>query len=278
MVVFPNAKINLGLNVLRKRADGYHDIETVMCPVGWRDVLEVVPAKGAVTTLSVSGRAVNCPVEKNLVMRAWRALENVVGELPPVDIYLHKVIPDGAGLGGGSADASFALMAFNDLLSLGLDKRRLASVAAGLGADCPFFIYNSPMLATGTGIELAPIDVRLAGYTVAIVKPPVSVPTSQAYAGVVPQLPAQSLREWDFCKSPGLWRESVCNAFEPSVVAAYPEIGEVKTVLESLGAEYCSMSGSGAAVYGIYSGDCDNLAERVRKSLPWCDAYVGALE
>ena len=139
MILFPNAKINLGLDILRRRPDGYHDIETVMIPVPWCDVLEIVPAKGSETTLTVSGRRVDCPPEKNLVMKAYRALAETV-ELPPVDIFLRKIIPDGAGLGGGSADAAFTLRGLNELFALGLSDSRLAEIAAGLGADCPFFI------------------------------------------------------------------------------------------------------------------------------------------
>lgn len=137
MIVFPNAKINLGLAITGRRPDGYHDIETVMYPVGWTDILEIVPSKSGVTELFTSGRRVECPPESNLVMKAYRALDAIT-MLPPVSIYLHKVIPDGAGLGGGSADAAFALKALNTMLNLGLDYKRLEEIAATIGADCPF--------------------------------------------------------------------------------------------------------------------------------------------
>ena len=185
MITFPNAKINLGLDILRRREDGYHDIETVMVPVPWHDVLEIVPAKGEETTLTVTGRHVDCPPEKNLVMKAYRALEREVS-LPPVDIYLRKIIPDGAGLGGGSADASFTLRALNELFALGYNDEQLARVASTLGADCPFFIYNRPMLCTGTGTDMEPIDVDLQGLDILIAKPDVSVPTAAAYSHTTP--------------------------------------------------------------------------------------------
>lgn len=262
MILFPNAKINLGLDILRKRPDGYHDIETVMIPVGWRDILEIVPAKGDVTTLTVTGRDVNCPPEKNLVMKAYRALSERVA-LPPVDIYLRKIIPDGAGMGGGSADASFTLRGLNEMFALGLSDEALADVAATLGADCPFFIYNRPMLCTGTGTEMTPINVSLRGLTLVIVKPPVSVPTATAYSHTVPQYPPTPLRE-AISRPLEEWKGLVKNDFEPSVFPAYPTIEELKEKLIESGAVYASMSGSGSAVYGLFKGDIlsDTLTER----------------
>lgn len=217
MILFPNAKINLGLNVVRRRPDGYHDIETLFYPVPWRDILEIVPAAGDTTTLTVSGRAVDCPAEKNLVMKAYRALDSVT-PLPPVDIYLHKVVPDGAGLGGGSADAAFTLTGLNELFALGFSKEKLAGIAATIGADCPFFIYDTPMLATGIGDVFTPVALDLSGYTLVIVKPQVSVSTKEAYACIRPEAPAYNLAEvaaapiasWTAtsCPSPKIGRRS----------------------------------------------------------------------
>ena len=150
MIAFPNAKINIGLFITARRPDGYHDIATVMMPADWCDILEIVPAKDDVTTLTVTGRSVDCPPEKNLVMRAYRAMEERYN-LPPVDIFLRKIIPDGAGLGGGSADAAFTITTLDRLFGLGLSADVMAGIAATIGSDCPFFIYNRPMLATGTG-------------------------------------------------------------------------------------------------------------------------------
>ena len=163
MIFFTTCKVNIGLNIVARRQDGYHDIETLMVPIDWHDVLEIVPAKGDKTTLTVLGRQVDCAPEDNLVMKAYRALDAVT-PLPPVDIYLEKIVPDQAGLGGGSADASFTLTGLNEMFSLGLSKERLAEIAATLGADCPLFVYNRPMLATGTGTTLQPVDIDLTHY------------------------------------------------------------------------------------------------------------------
>ncbi len=273
MVVFPNAKINLGLNIVARREDGYHNIETIMYPVKWCDVLEIVPAKGSETTLTVTGRKVDCPPEKNLVMKAYRLLNEIV-DLPAVDIYLRKIIPDGAGLGGGSADASFTLMCLNQLFNLNLSDEQLAEIASHIGADCPFFIYNRPMLATGIGTVFTPVNIDLSGYKVAIVKPDVSVPTAKAYAGVTPQLPCHNLKE-SITTPPSTWTEILKNDFEPSVFSAYPSIANVKERLKSLGAEYVSMSGSGSAVYGIFKDDI--LSEDLKNQFHGHDIFVGEM-
>ena len=253
MILFPNAKINLGLDILRRRPDGYHDIETVMIPVPWCDVLEIVPAKGSETTLTVSGRRVDCPPEKNLVMKAYRALAETV-ELPPVDIFLRKIIPDGAGLGGGSADAAFTRRGLNELFALGLSDSRLAEIAAGLGADCPFFIYNRPMLCTGIGTEFTPAEVSLSGLTIVIVKPPTSVPTAEAYRHITPSIP-QTPIAGIISRPISEWRGRLKNDFEPSVFPAYPSVSEIKEKMEGLGAVYTSLSGSGSSVYGLFDND-----------------------
>lgn len=270
MILFPNAKINLGLDIVRKRPDGYHDIETVMMPIPWRDILEIVPARGEETTLTVSGREVNCPPEKNLVMKAYRALEARV-ELPAVDIYLRKVIPDGAGLGGGSADAAFTLRGLNELFALDLSDETLAEIASGLGADCPFFIYNRPMLCTGTGTDMEPIDIDLSGLTLAVVKPQVSVPTAEAYSHTSPRLPEVALRE-SIRRPLESWQGVVKNDFEPSVFPSYPSIAAIKSQLLDAGAIYASMSGSGSAVYGIFKDDI--LADTLSQQFAGCSVFV----
>ncbi len=252
MILFPNAKINLGLYITEKRPDGYHNLLTAFYPVGWRDILEIVPARGVETTLTVSGRGVDCPPEENLVMRAYRALAEKV-PLPPVDIYLRKVIPDGAGLGGGSADASFAIMGLNSLFGLGLTSEEMADVAVGIGADCPFFVYNRPMIATGIGDVLSPVEVCLADMPILIVKPRVHVPTRNAYSGVVPRVPDVDLRS--ILASPvDTWQGRLINQFEETVFPAHPAIAALKEELLAMGASYVSMSGSGASVFGIFPG------------------------
>ena len=270
MILFPNAKINLGLDILRKRADGYHDIETVMVPVPWHDILEIFPARGTETTLTVSGREVACPVEKNLVMKAYRTLAAET-PLPPVDIYLRKIIPDGAGLGGGSSDASFTLMALNELFSLGYSRDELARIAGSLGADCPFFIYNTPMLCTGTGTDMEPVALDLKGLGILIVKPPVSVPTAAAYSRTTPSIPPVSVR--DIINDPiSTWQGCLKNDFEPSVFHAYPAIAEVKQSIMELDPLYCAMSGSGASVFGIFGNDI--LSPAVCNRFAGCDTLA----
>ncbi len=252
MIVFPNAKINIGLNILRRRPDGYHDLETVMYPIPWRDVLEIVPGRSGCDTLTCTGRPVDCPPEKNLVMKAVKALRGVA-EFPPVDIFLEKIIPDGAGLGGGSADAAFAITAIDSLFSLGLPRRLMAEVAAGIGADCPFFIYNEPALCTGTGTTMTHIPVKFpAGAWIAVVKPDVSVSTKEAYAGVTPRGDSPAIAPVLEECPPEEWQGRVRNGFEDSIFPAHPEIASIKEELLRQGAVYAAMSGSGAAVYGVF--------------------------
>ncbi len=285
MIVFPNAKINIGLDILRRRPDGYHDIATVMYPLPWHDVLEVVPAEGEHTTLTVTGNAVEYPPEKNLVMKAYNALRAEVPELPAADIYLRKIIPDGAGLGGGSADAAFTLVALNDLFSLGLTQKQLAAIAGSIGADCPFFIYDRPMLCTGTGTDMTEVDVpALKGMVVGVVKPPVSVPTRDAYAGVTPCLPSGSLAEVMTVFPAGDSVMRVVNAFEKSVFTRYPEISDIKSRLcvnERLPKPlYVAMSGSGSSVFALYDATeihADKLAELLGEVFPGCCTFASVL-
>lgn len=250
MLLFTDVKINLGLDILRRRPDGYHDISTVMIPVPWHDILEAVPSADGSTTLHCSGRTVDCPAEKNLVMKAYRRLSRDV-ELPGTDIYLHKTVPDGAGLGGGSADAASTLLLLNDLYSLGLSREELAGMAAEIGADCPFFIYNRPMLATGIGEVLTPVKIDLTGYTLMIAKPPVSVSTAEAYSRVVPHVPDTDLAE-RIARPVSEWRHCLTNAFEESVFRLHPYLASIKDALYGYGAVYASMSGSGTAIFGLF--------------------------
>lgn len=273
MILFPNAKINLGLDIERRRSDGYHDIVTVMYPVGWRDILEIVPAQSGKTTLTVTGNAVDCPAEKNLVMKAYRALESEM-PLPPVDIYLHKIIPDGAGLGGGSADAAFTLIGLNDMLALGLEKEYLADTAGKIGADCSFFIYDRPMLCKGTGTTMSPFDLNLGGYSIAIVKPRFSVPTRDAYSSVTPAVAERSVA--DILSLPvNEWRGVLKNDFELTVGALHPEIFAIRDRLYDMGAVYAAMSGSGSAVFGLFENAI--LADELEQLFPHCATFAGPL-
>ncbi len=275
MITFPNAKINIGLYITSRRDDGYHEIVTAMIPTDWRDILEIVPAKGNGTTLTVTGRSVDCPTEKNLVMRAYRAMASQY-DLPDVDIYLHKIIPDGAGLGGGSADAAFTIRALNEMFELGLSDDAMAATAATIGSDCPFFIYNRPMLATGTGTTLAPINFSQEGYRLVIVKPREYVSTAEAYGGCMPKPCETPLTEILAETPPEEWAKSnVVNDFEASVFPLHPHIAEVKASLYRLGAAYASMSGSGASVFGIFGRDI--LADEIQQTFPGMDFHISTL-
>lgn len=271
MITFPNAKINLGLNIVERRPDGYHNIETVFYPIPLTDVLEIVPAReGEETTLTCYGNAVDCPPEKNLVMRAYRLLQQRCG-LPPVAMHLYKHIPDGAGLGGGSSDAAHALVVLNKMFNLGIGDAELAAMAATLGADCAFFIYNRPMLATGIGDVLSPIEVSLKGKTLLLVKPPMGVDTRTAYSRVTPQVPEMSLTEI-ITRPVVAWDGMLVNDFEASVFAALPQLWLIKAALLDAGAQYAAMSGSGSTVFGIF--DSDNVAERAADTFADCATFV----
>ena len=279
MVTFPNAKINIGLDILRKRADGYHDISTVMMPIPWKDILEIVPSKGDSDTLVVSGRDVNCAPEQNIVLKAVAAMRKVA-DFPAVDIFLHKVIPDGAGLGGGSADAAFTLVMLNDMFSLGLESDGLADIAATLGADCPFFVVNRPMLCEGTGTDMSCFELSLpTDITLVVIKPPVSVPTRIAYSAVSPQIPEISLERLLHDLEISQWQGRVKNDFERSVMTACPIVGTIKEALLGAGATYASMSGSGSAVYGLFlDADCDTLAGAMKSLFPEYDMIVERIQ
>lgn len=275
MILFPHAKINIGLDIVGRRDDGYHLLKTVMMPVDWEDLLELTPAQGH-TELVCTGRQVLCTPESNLVMKAYNALANTLGGLPPTRIHLHKNIPDGAGLGGGSADAAFTLRGLNELYNLGLDRERLAAVAETLGADCPFFIFDEPMLCSGIGSDMAPFTLpdELRSMTLVIVKPSCGVSTAEAYRGVRVAEPEVPLAERVRC-GVASWQGSVTNAFEETVVPLHPEIGQIKERLLSMGAIYSSMSGSGSAVYALFpKTDPVIMADLVEKEFCGCDAHV----
>ncbi len=258
MIDFPNCKINLGLNITAKRHDGYHDLETVFYPIPLEDVLEVVPRQqGGDTadkcTLTQYGNAIDCDTEKNLVVKAYRLLDSLYG-LPPTDIFLHKSIPSGAGLGGGSADAAFMLRMLDEAYHINIGTSRLEEYAARLGADCAFFIQDRPAFATGIGDRLAPVELDLHGWQIAIVKPDIFVSTKEAFAGIRPQTPSTSLL--DIIGMPvSRWRGLMVNDFEESIFPQHPEIKAIKEAMYGWGATYASMSGSGSSVYGLFPHD-----------------------
>lgn len=273
MVTFPNAKINIGLNILRKRPDGYHDIDTLFYPVNWTDILEIVPSHGTKTTLRVTGRTVKCNAEDNLVMKAFNKLNEKI-PLPACDIFLHKIIPDGAGLGGGSSDAAFTLLTLNNLFELELGKEDLAAIAMEIGADCPFFIYNQPMFASGTGTILEKNALCLSNYHIAIVKPDILISTKEAYSKCSPKIPSVNLKQ-KLTERISQWKEIITNDFESAFVNDYPELHDIKRKLYDFGAIYASMTGSGSAIYGIF--DNDILSDDIKNLFPRYDIYTGKL-
>lgn len=254
MIWFPNAKINLGLNVVEKRSDGFHNIETVFYPAPWRDALEIIEDRYGLRSekikISFSGIRVEGDPEKNLVARAFSLLDQLF-DLPPVKIHLHKAIPMGAGLGGGSADAAFTLKGLSELFALKLEEEKLVALAAQLGSDCAFFIRNRPAFATQKGDRFEDCGIDLSAYKMIIVWPGIHSNTAEAYAGIAPARPAQSCRDI-VLKYISHWKEELENDFEKTIFARYPEIGRVKEKLYSAGAVYAAMSGSGSAVFGLF--------------------------
>lgn len=251
MLRFPNCKINLGLFITDKRDDGFHDLETIFYPVPFNDVLEVVPAQGE-ASLHLSGKHVAGNLEDNLVWRAYMLLKEAypdqVGEL---DIYLHKAVPMGAGLGGGSADGAYMLLLLNDYCSLGLSEEQLIEHSLKLGSDCPFFIVNKPVFAAGRGEKMTPIDIDLSAYSIQLICPQAHVSTQRAFRMITPCPPSYDLR-----KLPGLpierWKYYVTNDFEAGIFSLYEELADMKDQLYEQGALYASMTGSGSTIFGIF--------------------------
>jgi 4-diphosphocytidyl-2-C-methyl-D-erythritol kinase len=254
MVVFPGAKINIGLHVTGKRNDGYHTIESVFYPIPLCDILEIVLAENAPGfELQVSGIDLPGNPADNLCSKAYR-LFNERHPLPGAKAALHKIIPAGAGLGGGSSDGSHTLLLLNELSGNPLGTETLLDLASGLGSDCPFFIRNTPAFVTGRGEVLEPISLDLAGFHILLVHPRIHVPTVEAYKLVKPAMPEFSLR--DLPRLPvSEWRANVKNDFEEGIFRVHPEIKEIKESLYAMGAVYASMSGSGSSVFGIFSDE-----------------------
>ena len=250
MIYTANCKINLGLNILSKRQDGYHNLETVMVPVlSLYDMVEILPRKKGEVFFSSSGLTVDCSPEDNLCLKAYRLLQKEF-ELDGIAIHLHKVVPFGAGLGGGSSDAVSVLKGVNELYGLSLSELQLQEYAAALGSDTSFFVYNVPMLCSGRGEILAPVGLSLKGYYLTLVKPAVSVSTSAAYKGVIPRSPAIPITEI-IKKDISCWRGMLINDFEESIFPRYPEMKKKKDMLYERGALYASMSGSGSTFLAL---------------------------
>jgi len=288
MITFPNAKINLGLNITEKRADGYHNLETIFYPIHLQDALEVTRREKDDTpyTLHVKGTALEGAPEDNLVVKAYELLKKDY-EMPPIDIHLFKHIPTGAGLGGGSSDCAFMIKLLNEKFRLNLSLEEMESYAARLGADCAFFIRNQPVFATGIGNIFEPIRLSLSGCYLVLVKPDIFVSTREQRRQLVLQLvrvlilvdhdivefalvirphitphkPEVSLK--DIVRQPvETWKDSMKNDFEDSVFLQHPEIAAIKDELYDLGAVFASMSGSGSSVYGIFRQPVENVDEK----------------
>ena len=269
MIDFVNAKINIGLQIVGKREDGYHNLQTVFYPIGKKaglpsnptifcDILEIIKedrGKTKNTEYIFSGKKVDCPEEQNLVCRAVNIYREVTGFDAELTVTLDKHLPDGAGIGGGSADAAFTLRMLSQIdrecRGIGPDDRELADMALKLGADCPFFIYNRPMVGEGIGEKLCEIKLNLEGYWLLLVKPEIRVSTKEAFSGIVPKA-----TEFDLSLLPSLqieeWQGIIKNDFEESIFPKFPKLSELKHCLIESGAMYASMTGSGSALYGIY--------------------------
>lgn len=252
MVAFPPCKINIGLYVINKRDDGYHNLVSCFYPVPWTDVLEVIPSEKL--SFSCSGSIIPGNENDNLCLKAYALLRKEF-DLPAVKIHLHKIIPTGAGLGGGSSDAAYTLRMLNTIFKLNLSSEKLSYYASILGSDCSFFIYDKPRLATSRGEILSDMSLSLSGHHLIIVKPEVHVSTAEAYGGVTPQPANINLEEFLQNQSIRKWKGVVKNDFEDSVFKNHPVINDIKNRLYEKGALYASMSGSGSAVFGIFESN-----------------------
>lgn len=276
MITFPIAKINLGLNVVERRPDGYHNLETVFYPVPIRDALEVTTMDPQFPSpydcdLKVTNISIEGDEQRNLVVRAYQLLKLDFPQLPRIHAHLHKAIPTQAGMGGGSSDCAYMIRLLNEQFHLGLSTQQMQQYAARLGADCAFFILSQPAYAEGIGERLEPIALDLSQYWIAVVRPDIPVPTKEAFSLVHPHHPEKNCR--DVVMQPiETWRQDLVNDFEQSVFTLHPEIGAIKQQLYSLGAVYAAMSGSGSAVFGLFREDI-----KIGEHFPEMFTYCGRL-
>ena len=277
MITFPVAKINLGLNVVEKRADGYHNLQTVFYPVPIMDALEIVPMSDGFPSdvdcdLKVTNITIEGDEQRNLVVRAYQLLKADFPDLPRVHAHLWKGIPTQAGMGGGSSDCGYMIRLLNETFDMGLSSEQMQQYAARLGADCAFFIESRACYAEGIGERLQPIDLDLSGWHIGVVRPDIPVPTKEAFSRIHPHYPALNCR--DVVKQPvETWRDRLTNDFEESVFALHPEIGAVKEQLYKMGATYAAMSGSGSALFGLFKEEPDAL----RQTFPDMFTFSGVL-
>jgi 4-diphosphocytidyl-2-C-methyl-D-erythritol kinase len=248
MVSFPPCKINLGLRIINKRPDGYHDLETCYYPVPWTDILEVIRAEDF--SFTSSGNPVPGVAGENLCVKAYRILQQDFN-LKPVRIHLHKIIPTGAGLGGGSSDAAHTLRLLNEIFRLGLSQEAMMSYAATLGSDCAYFVQDDPMIGSGRGEVLNNLPISLKGQFLFLLNPGIHVSTAEAFRGIRPQRQGSSLQQMVLGERTH-WKESLVNDFEVSIFQHYPALAKAKAAMYAAGAWYASLSGSGATVFGLF--------------------------
>ena len=259
MKFFPNCKINIGLRIVRKREDGYHDLETIFYPVyGLHDELEVEPAEEF--AFLQDGLVVDCLPTDNLIYKVYKRMQEHFPQIGNVKITFKKNIPFGAGLGGGSSDAAHMAIALNEIFALGLTREQLAEEVRPLGADCPFFVYNTPCYAEGIGDKLTPISLDLSRLRLVMIKPNCSVSTKEAYAGIKPKGTCEVFKDLNVLKDLTIL-SALTNDFEETVCKVHPEIAEIKKRLLSAGAIYAAMSGSGSTVFGLFQNNAESRTD-----------------
>lgn len=270
MIAYPCCKINLGLNIVRKREDGYHDLETIFYPVPLTDVLEIRKMDDNFPSatdcdLKVTGNAIACNEQDNLIIKAYNLLAKDFA-IPRVHAHLYKRIPSQAGLGGGSSDAAFMIRLLDKKFHLNIGNAEMERYAAKLGADCAFFITAETAFATGIGDQLSPADNEegsLEGYHLVLVKPDIPISTAEAFANIQPKQPAKCCK--DIVKQPiETWKNELINDFEEPVFKNHPELKRIKEQLYEAGALYAQMSGSGSTIFGIFRTCPDNIAEKFK--------------
>lgn len=267
MLCFPNAKINLGLNIIEKRPDGFHNIETVFHPIPLCDALEISESDSAERyEFTSSGIPIDIDPSENIVIKAFDLIASKF-EIPPTAIHLHKNIPFGAGLGGGSADAAYMIKMLNDFYKLGMNIQQMEEYAIQIGSDCPVFIKNQPVFAEGKGEIFSPIQLDLSQYHIVLIKPDIHISTPEAYSGTSPKKPEKSVKElisFPLTK----WKKNIINDFENSIFPNHPELETLKEELYESGAIYAAMSGSGSSMFGIFEKE-PTIKERWKKHFTW---------
>lgn len=252
MITFPNCKINLGLHILRKRSDGFHDLETIFYPIALQDALEIVHSEAATAiTFSMSGASLDIASSENICVKAYYLLKKDFPNIPSIQMHLHKAIPSGAGLGGGSADGAFTLLLLNDKFQLHISEDQLIQYALQLGSDCPFFIKNKACIGTGRGEKLEPIALDLSDYKIVIINPQIHINTGWAFSQLQPNAERFTLKE--VIQQPITdWKHHLKNDFEEPIFKQYPEIEAIKQDLYNNGALYAAMTGTGSTVFGLF--------------------------